>query len=263
MGSIPRSLVRCARLEDLRGIDRSGFAAASTMCLENRAVELRPRGVDMDEQASEVTTRTAETARILAGARVLHPDASLAGAAHRGARRRGAVGLEIAHEVGISDGAVARTLDAVVAAVTGREIQPVETGGLGADTDPGVSRRLRRHRLRRPRHLAAARQHRARRGVVRSFSQDRRGRVASREGACSRSAIGHLSRACPGDRGTAVATLLARRNCRRADLSCGRRTTVSDSATETKVPTKAELMDRVDRAGPRSRRWSGARTSDR
>ncbi len=46
---------------------------------------------------------------------------------------------EIAQEVGISQGAVARTLDGVLAAVTGREVSPVETGGLGADTDPGVT----------------------------------------------------------------------------------------------------------------------------
>lgn len=46
---------------------------------------------------------------------------------------------EIAQTLAISDGAVADTLDRVVAAVTGREITPVETGGLGADTDPGVT----------------------------------------------------------------------------------------------------------------------------
>lgn len=46
---------------------------------------------------------------------------------------------EIAQQVGIADAAVARIIDGVVAAVTGRPIFPVETGGLGADTDPGVS----------------------------------------------------------------------------------------------------------------------------
>ncbi|HEU0113447.1 MAG TPA: hypothetical protein VFQ80_02160 [Thermomicrobiales bacterium] len=46
---------------------------------------------------------------------------------------------EIAHDVGMSDEAAARLLDGVVAAVTGRERTPVETGGLGSDTDPGVS----------------------------------------------------------------------------------------------------------------------------
>ncbi|HEU5433449.1 MAG TPA: hypothetical protein VFU81_17420 [Thermomicrobiales bacterium] len=46
---------------------------------------------------------------------------------------------EIGHDVGMSDEAAARLLDGVLAAVTGRERAPVETGGLGSDTDPGVS----------------------------------------------------------------------------------------------------------------------------
>jgi hypothetical protein len=46
---------------------------------------------------------------------------------------------QIAQEVQISEGAVARVIDSVVAALTGRADDPVETGGLGADTDPGVS----------------------------------------------------------------------------------------------------------------------------
>ncbi len=45
----------------------------------------------------------------------------------------------IAQETGESEAAVARTIDAVFAAVTGRVISPVETGGLGSDTDPGVT----------------------------------------------------------------------------------------------------------------------------
>jgi hypothetical protein len=51
----------------------------------------------------------------------------------------GAPVWEIAQQTRISEAAVARTLDAVVAAVTGREVASVETGGLGADTDPGVT----------------------------------------------------------------------------------------------------------------------------
>ena len=51
----------------------------------------------------------------------------------------GAAVWEIAQEMRLSDAAVARTLDAVLAAVTGRAVNPVETGGLGADTDPGVT----------------------------------------------------------------------------------------------------------------------------
>lgn len=46
---------------------------------------------------------------------------------------------EIAQQTRVSDGAVARTVDSVVAAATGRIMHPVETGGLGADTDPGVT----------------------------------------------------------------------------------------------------------------------------
>ncbi|MBA3337251.1 MAG: hypothetical protein H0T49_06770 [Chloroflexia bacterium] len=46
---------------------------------------------------------------------------------------------QIAQETRTSEGAIARILDSVVAAVTGREIEPVETGGFGSDTDPGVT----------------------------------------------------------------------------------------------------------------------------
>lgn len=51
----------------------------------------------------------------------------------------GAPVWEIAQQLRISDQAVAHVIDRVVAMLTGREIDPVETGGLGADTDPGVS----------------------------------------------------------------------------------------------------------------------------
>jgi hypothetical protein len=46
---------------------------------------------------------------------------------------------QIAQEMRISDAAVANVISRIVAALSGREIEPVETGGLGADTDPGVS----------------------------------------------------------------------------------------------------------------------------
>lgn len=46
---------------------------------------------------------------------------------------------EIAQQTRESEGAVWRTLDGIVAVVTGRDIEPVETGGLGADTDPGIT----------------------------------------------------------------------------------------------------------------------------
>jgi hypothetical protein len=51
----------------------------------------------------------------------------------------GAPVWEIAQQMRISDEAVAHAIDRVMAMLTGREIEPVETGGLGADTDPGVS----------------------------------------------------------------------------------------------------------------------------
>jgi hypothetical protein len=50
----------------------------------------------------------------------------------------GAPVWEIAQQMRMSDAAVARVLDRIVAALSGREIEPVETGGLGADTDPGI-----------------------------------------------------------------------------------------------------------------------------
>ncbi len=46
---------------------------------------------------------------------------------------------QIAQETGVSEAAVWRTLDGVIATVTGRQVSPVETGGLGSDTDPGVT----------------------------------------------------------------------------------------------------------------------------
>ena len=46
---------------------------------------------------------------------------------------------EIAQQTRESEGAVSRTLDGILAVVTGRAVEPVETGGLGADTDSGVT----------------------------------------------------------------------------------------------------------------------------
>jgi len=46
---------------------------------------------------------------------------------------------EIAQRTGHSEASVATTLDGVIAALTGRPVRQVEVGGLGADTDPGVS----------------------------------------------------------------------------------------------------------------------------
>jgi DNA-binding NarL/FixJ family response regulator len=51
----------------------------------------------------------------------------------------GASVWEIAQEMRISDAAVAGVIDRLVAVLTGRETERIETGGLGADTDPGVT----------------------------------------------------------------------------------------------------------------------------
>ena len=51
----------------------------------------------------------------------------------------GAPTWEIAQEMRISDAAVAHVIDRIVAVLSGRAIEQVETGGLGADTDPGAS----------------------------------------------------------------------------------------------------------------------------
>jgi DNA-binding NarL/FixJ family response regulator len=51
----------------------------------------------------------------------------------------GASVWEIAQEMRISDAAVAGVIDRLVAVLSGREMERVETGGLGADTDPGVT----------------------------------------------------------------------------------------------------------------------------
>ena len=96
----------------------------------------------MDNQAEPEqipTTGENETARLLAGARAYIQTLPAQERQIATLAADGSPVWAIAQEVGISQGAVARTLDGVVAAVTGREIAPVETGGLGADTDPGVT----------------------------------------------------------------------------------------------------------------------------
>lgn len=52
---------------------------------------------------------------------------------------KGATIPEIAAETSQSEAAVARTIDGVLAAVTGRQHDQFETGGFGSDTDPGVT----------------------------------------------------------------------------------------------------------------------------
>ena len=96
----------------------------------------------MDEQpASGPGSAADEIARTLAGVQARAYIQTLPATERRIATlaANGAPIWEIAQEVRISEAAVARTLDGVIAAVTGREVNPVETGGLGADTDPGVT----------------------------------------------------------------------------------------------------------------------------
>ena len=93
----------------------------------------------MDEEPPGLSEEARETMRLLQGAHelilALPPEerqiATLAA--------NGSPVWEIAQQMRMSEGAVAHMLDSIVAALTGREVEQVETGGLGADTDPGVS----------------------------------------------------------------------------------------------------------------------------
>ena len=93
----------------------------------------------MDENNQPPSRGSEEHQRLLSGAQSLIrtlPDlerriATLAA--------QGMPAWEIAQETHISEAAVWRALDGVIAAATGREVTPVETGGFGSDTDPGVT----------------------------------------------------------------------------------------------------------------------------
>ena len=92
-----------------------------------------------DEDQPAVTNAELETARVLQDA---HAYIQALPAEERQIATMAANGApvwEIAQQMRMSDGAVAHTIDRVVSALTGREIIQVETGGLGADTDPGVT----------------------------------------------------------------------------------------------------------------------------
>ena len=94
---------------------------------------------EADADADPAPTAAGETTRLLAGARAYIQTLPAQERHIATLAANGSPVWAIAQELRISDAAVARTLDGVLAAVTGREINPVETGGLGADTDPGVS----------------------------------------------------------------------------------------------------------------------------
>jgi len=91
------------------------------------------------ETPADATEAPAETTRLLATARdyIQGLPSQERHIAHLAAA--GAPVWQIAQEMRMSEAAVARTIDGVIAAVTGREVEMVETGGLGADTDAGVS----------------------------------------------------------------------------------------------------------------------------
>jgi DNA-directed RNA polymerase specialized sigma24 family protein len=93
----------------------------------------------MDEEERGPANPDAETVRLL---REAHDYILTLPAEERHIAALAAEGLsvwEIAQQMRMSDAAVAHVLDRVVALLSGRPIEPVESGGLGADTDPGVS----------------------------------------------------------------------------------------------------------------------------
>ncbi|HYO29583.1 MAG TPA: hypothetical protein VER37_03300 [Thermomicrobiales bacterium] len=89
-----------------------------------------------DEQPA-TSPEAQETARVPAAGRTYIETLPATERAIAEMAANGAPVWEIAQSRQMSEAAVARTIDGVVAAVTGRPIHPVETGGLGADTDPG------------------------------------------------------------------------------------------------------------------------------
>lgn len=93
----------------------------------------------MDIESGPSEAAAERTARALAGAGAYIQSLPATERRIASLAAEGAPLWEIAQEVGLSEAAVARTVDSVVAAVTGREVSPVETGGLGSDTDPGVT----------------------------------------------------------------------------------------------------------------------------
>ena len=93
----------------------------------------------MDADSSPTPGQDVETTRLLREAHAyiltLPPqDRHIATMAANGASV-----WEIAQEMRVSDAAVAGAIDRLVAVLSGRETERVETGGLGADTDPGVT----------------------------------------------------------------------------------------------------------------------------
>ena len=95
--------------------------------------------LDQPDPSDEQPSGSGELTQALAGARAYIQTLPALERRIASLAANGSPVWEIAHETQMSEAAVARTLDGVLAAVTGREVTPVETGGLGADTDPGVT----------------------------------------------------------------------------------------------------------------------------
>ncbi len=93
----------------------------------------------MDEDRPHITEAQVETARLLEDAHEYIQSLPMEERHIASMAAKGAPVWEIAQQMRISEGAVAHTLDRIVSALTGRDTEQVETGGLGADTDPGVS----------------------------------------------------------------------------------------------------------------------------
>jgi hypothetical protein len=92
-----------------------------------------------DENGQPETWGTEEIARLLSGAQTFIRTLPTVERRIALMAAQGIPVWKIAQELRISDAAVWHTLDGVIAVITGRELAPVETGGLGADTDPGVT----------------------------------------------------------------------------------------------------------------------------
>ena len=86
-----------------------------------------------------VSAAAAETARRLAGARAFIQTLPSTERRIATLAADGQPVWAIAQTLGISEAAIARTIDGVLAAVEGREVARVESGGFGADTDPGIT----------------------------------------------------------------------------------------------------------------------------
>ena len=106
---------------------------------DERELPTADDGESPEPEAPPVSAAAVETARRLQGGRAFIE--SLPSTERRIATMAadGEPVWAIAQALGVSEAAIARTLDGVLGAIEGRELARVETGGLGADTEPGVT----------------------------------------------------------------------------------------------------------------------------